>query len=353
MTRLGAASFDPRAQRIVFLGDSITDGFTYPLLLRQAFADAGLPAPAVINAGIASDTAEGVLARLDRDVFPHRPTLVSLSIGVNDVLRKVTPEQYEERVAAIADRMAAAKIPMLVMTTTVLGPKNAEAERKLADFNAILHRIAERHGWRVAEVNRLMSEARAEGVAVNEPDEVHITFAGYHVMVRAILDALGYPKVPVPGRAKLAVEPGVIPEWKIRAAPEKSPALDAKAVAALKPDGSWKTCTLPEKDPLPHWWADQERQRGFAMSLDKIIGPAKSYQGIALVDSDKARRVHFLPGASLQAIWLNGERIWKVGDAWLGWHAGRERVPAELKAGRNTLVIETGSQFFLSALELQ
>ena len=33
------------AQRIVFLGDSITDGFTYPLLVRQALAEAHRPVP--------------------------------------------------------------------------------------------------------------------------------------------------------------------------------------------------------------------------------------------------------------------------------------------------------------------
>jgi hypothetical protein len=72
---------------------------------------------------------------------------------------------------------------------------------------------------------------------------------------------------------------------------------------------------------------------------------------MAVVDSEKPRRVHFLPGASLQTIWLNGERVYKSGDVFLGWHPGRERIAAELKAGRNTVVIETGSQFFLSMVE--
>lgn len=32
-------------QRIVFVGDSITDGHTYPQLVRQALAEAGRPVP--------------------------------------------------------------------------------------------------------------------------------------------------------------------------------------------------------------------------------------------------------------------------------------------------------------------
>ena len=56
---LGAVQEQPA--RIVFLGDSITDGHTLPLLLRQAL---GAGAPACINAGVAGDTAAGMRAQL-------------------------------------------------------------------------------------------------------------------------------------------------------------------------------------------------------------------------------------------------------------------------------------------------
>src|SRR5438876_5404938 len=82
-------------QRIVFLGDSITDGHTYPLLLRQALAEAGKPVPVCINAGVAGDTAKGMRQRLERDVLGHLPTLVSLSVGINDILRGVKSADYE------------------------------------------------------------------------------------------------------------------------------------------------------------------------------------------------------------------------------------------------------------------
>src|SRR6266550_5310454 len=70
------------AERIVFLGDSITDGDTYPQLVRQALAEAGKNVPICINAGIGGDTAAGMLKRLDRDVFSRKPTLVTLSAGI-------------------------------------------------------------------------------------------------------------------------------------------------------------------------------------------------------------------------------------------------------------------------------
>ncbi|MBE3069760.1 MAG: hypothetical protein IMZ66_05945, partial [Planctomycetes bacterium] len=176
-----AGRFLVNDQRIVFLGDSITDGFTYPLLVRQALAEAGRPVPALINAGIGGDTADGMLARLDRDVLAHRPTLVSMSVGVNDVLRGVPAEKYQVRVTAIAARLEAAGVPMLLMTTTVLGPAHAEADARLAAYNDALRRLAARYGRRVAEVNRLMARARDAGEDLLEADDVHINFAGYRV----------------------------------------------------------------------------------------------------------------------------------------------------------------------------
>jgi len=336
-----------REERIVFLGDSITDGFTYPLLLRQALAEAGRTPPVAINAGIAGDTAEGMVARLERDVLPHRPTLVSLSVGINDILRGVTQEDYERRVTAIAARMELARVPMLIMTTTPLGKKHAEADARLAGYNAFLRRLAQKHGYRLAEVNATMRQARDAGQEVLEADNVHISFAGYRVMVRALLDALGHTGVPVPAEQKLELLPGVVRKWKLRTVPDKQPELDAATAAGLEPDASWTDYTLPEAEPLPHWWHDQERRRGFAMSLETKVGAARRYQGVAVVEAERIRDVVFLPGASLQTIWLNGRRIYKS-EGWRGWHPGRESVVGRLRAGRNVVVIETGPQFFLS-----
>ena len=65
---------EPHSQRIVCLGDSITDGNTYPLLIRQAIKASGKPVPLFLNAGIGGDTAAGMLSRLETDVIARRPT---------------------------------------------------------------------------------------------------------------------------------------------------------------------------------------------------------------------------------------------------------------------------------------
>jgi lysophospholipase L1-like esterase len=346
---VSALATDERAgtTRLVFLGDSITDGFTYPLLIEQALAEAGHPVPVLINTGVAGDTAKGMLGRLERDVLPHHPTLVSLSVGINDVLRGVPVDSYRTDVAAVGARLQAAKIPALIMTTTILGPRHQAHEKTLAAYNAILRRLAEARGCRLAEVHRLMAAARDAGQNLLEQDQVHINFAGYRIMARAVLDALGHRDVPVPAVLKPALLPGVITPWRIRTAAETEARLDSPSVLALRPDPTWHTLALPEKEAVGHWWQDQERRRGFAMGFDRHVGKAKLYVALAIIHADSAHRVVFLPGAALQTIWLNGNRIYQSG-AWRGWHPGRERVNAALAEGPNTVVIETGSQFFLS-----
>jgi len=317
----------PRApSRIVFLGDSITDGHTAPLLVRQALGEG---APVCINAGVAGDTAAGMKLRLERDVLPRRPALVALSVGINDVLRKVPAPEYEADVTAISERLKREGIPILILTPTILGPKHAEAEKRLADYIEILRRLASREKYAVAEVHALMRDARAAGRDVLEPDQVHLTFDGYRVMVRAVLDALGRREAAVPG--ELAVEPmaGLIREWKIRALP----------------DGEWSALSLPQAGKASHWWLDQERRRGFAVELG-----GKKFEATAALESKEERDVFFNTGAELSAITLNGKRIW-TSAGWTGWHAGKERVAARLAAGTNAIRIESGGAFFLSVTD--
>jgi len=333
-------------ERLVFIGDSITDGHTLPLVVRQALAEAKKPVPIVINAGVAGDTAAGMRKRLERDVLPRKPTRVLLSAGINDVLHNVKVEDYELDVADIANRLRPKKIPLVILTTTILGPKHEAADKRLVDFNDALRRVARKYGATIAEVNRQVRLEQSEGTKLLEEDQIHLTFAGYRVMARAVLDALGHQDVPVPNELKPDVMPGIVREWKVRAL-DKADALDEKAVSELMPDESWKSLSLPQKRPLAHWWADQERQRGFAQELDKLAGSGKAYAAVATVESEKPRKAFLNTGAQLSAVWLNGKRVYKS-EGWTGWHAGKERIPIELKAGKNLLVIETGSAFFLS-----
>jgi len=318
-------------ERLVFLGDSITDGHTLPLLVRQALGDRS---PVCVNAGVAGDTAAGIRKRLERDVLSRRPGRVALSVGINDILRKIPPSEYEADVTAISERLKCESVPMVILTPTILGPKHAEAEKRLAEYVEILRRLASKEGYAVAEVHALMQEGRAAGRDLIEPDQVHLTLDGYRVMARAVLDGLGRRDVPVPAEPTLEPMAGLVRDWTIRGLP----------------DGTPTALTLPQSGKPAHWWLDQERRRGFAVELDKIVGPAGRFAASAVLESKDARDVFFNTGAQLESITLNGRLLWKS-EGWTGWHAGKERIAARLAPGRNTIEIESGSAFFLSVTD--
>ncbi len=90
---------------VVFLGDSLTaaagvargDGFVERLANELPYA--------VVNAGRNGDTTSNALARLERDVAPHDPTIVVVLIGGNDGLRRLSRDEARENVAAILDEV--------------------------------------------------------------------------------------------------------------------------------------------------------------------------------------------------------------------------------------------------------
>src|SRR5262245_2740383 len=71
---------------VVFLGDSITAARTYGKIIENytllRFPDRKMR---FINSGVGGDTAAGGLKRLDRDVFAHKPTVLFVAYGVNDI----------------------------------------------------------------------------------------------------------------------------------------------------------------------------------------------------------------------------------------------------------------------------
>jgi acyl-CoA thioesterase-1 len=111
----------PERSRVVFLGDSITHGHrlsaevAYPHRIGLAL---GIP---VVNAGISGDTTAGGLARLDRDVLAHRPRLVVVELGVNDVLGQWPRERTVQNLRTITQRIRAQGAAVILLHISLPG----------------------------------------------------------------------------------------------------------------------------------------------------------------------------------------------------------------------------------------
>jgi lysophospholipase L1-like esterase len=96
---------DAARDTVIFLGDSITSGHGLPLEVTfPARVGAALGVP-VRNAGISGDQTAGGLARIERDVLGHRPKLVVVELGANDVFRRVPRAETLGNLRAIARRL--------------------------------------------------------------------------------------------------------------------------------------------------------------------------------------------------------------------------------------------------------
>lgn len=344
----GGSAFVGR--RMAFLGDSITDGHTLLILFEQSLKAAGVVPPICTNVAVAGNRAQDMLARLERDVIPFHADYVTLSAGVNDANKQVKPEEYARNMTAIVDKLSGDGSQVILLTPTpITSPQAAEVKPRWTAYTVFLRQLAASRGLRLAEFDRRMEEAIREGKPVMGGDGIHIDFQGYRVMTRALLDTLGHSTVPVVDAMRLSLMPGVISPWKVRQAPGDIPLNESDAV--IIPIGSeWRTLSIPQ-DPsaaeLGGWWLEQERQRGFVVSLDIVAGKASRYQAAAEIQSANERQVYLNTGGSLQTVWLNGRKVFQApGDS--GWHVGKERIKASLKSGTNHLCVETGAQFFLS-----
>ncbi len=339
-----AAPATKPAQRIACLGDSITDGFTYPLLVQQALREAKQPVPLMINAGYGGDGVAAMRQRLDRDVFAYHPDLVIVSAGINDL--GLPDGKYEAGLNALLDDLAKQKVGVLVLTLSTLSPRHKQIFPRCEAYNEILRKAASAHNMKVGEVALSMGKAMAAGEVLNEPDGSHLSFAGYRAFVRGVLDGLGHPDVVVPEHAKLTAPGGLVHDWKILRQSDDKP-LTAEAVAALKIDDSWKPLTLPSTEAQASWFWEQEQQLGMALNLDKLAGDGNRFVGVATFKADADRDVVINVGCDLHTIWLNGERIYQSGSG-AAFHIGRDHIPAQLKAGSNSIVIESGKMFHLT-----
>lgn len=94
---------EPTGTTIICFGDSLTAGVgaeagaSYPAQLERRI---GRP---VVKAGVSGDTTGSALARLDRDVLAHDPRLVLITLGGNDLMQGVPPEEALANLERIVD----------------------------------------------------------------------------------------------------------------------------------------------------------------------------------------------------------------------------------------------------------
>ena len=197
-------------ERIIFLGDSITQGGDQPggyvALVREAiktrFPITGIE---VIGAGISGNKVPDLETRLDRDVLAKKPTTVVIYIGINDVWHSKTkngtsPDRFEKGLRSLVERIRVSGARVLLCTPSAIGEKAVgtnELDGMLADYSDITRKVAVdlKTGFldlrkafmdQVAKLNKNNSD---KGVLTT--DGVHLNPAGNQFVADRMLEALG------------------------------------------------------------------------------------------------------------------------------------------------------------------
>ena len=314
----------------VALGDSITEGFTYPLWVLQSLSEEGRLAPSWVNAGVAGDTAGKMLARLEEDVIRPKPSRVFFSAGINDVVSGES-QQFEENVERIFQRLRDEGIPVCVITTTVLGGKHAALTSRLAEMNVFLRRSAGEMGFSVAEVFTPFLDAVQKGHPVLEDDGVHLTLEGYRILATAVLRAID-SEVELSASFEPQAEPGILGSWQIRSLGQAEP------VAEI---------SLPEARPLGSWWQDQERRRGYVMDLKRFAPEAERFQATGEFELPVSNRMIIRVGGKVESLAVDGETF-ALPESHLKWGIREVGPTPKLGKGKHRVEAVVGEAFFLS-----
>ena len=171
-----AAQVQQDQRAIVFLGDSITQGWHDDL-------DGSFPDLKVANRGIAGDTTRGVLIRLQEDVLALNPRAVVLLIGTNDLDEQGgNPWVVASNIRLIVDRLRAADPAMPVVICQVMpsSPQKNRPANLIRRINQlILELTADQPQVTVLDTWKLYAGPDGNAPAELFPDLLHPNDLGY------------------------------------------------------------------------------------------------------------------------------------------------------------------------------
>lgn len=276
---------------VVCFGDSVTGLYYHTggrraytdmvqIGLLQAFPNATVTA---INAGISGNTTVDALARIEKDVLAHKPDLVTIMFGLNDMTR-VPLEDYRANLKNIVAQCRGVGAEVLLCSPNNVTDTESRPTEKLLDYVAVVRDFA-------AEEKTALADCYAAFEAVRNADamewkflmsdEIHPNMAGHMRIAETIvntvtgtsihLDQIPAPAPMIPHTLALVESKQPI---KILAMPPYDVALP-KVLQELAPDSEITMTTwATEGKSLADFEADAKTVRNAPPDLIFIAVPA-------------------------------------------------------------------------------
>jgi len=200
-----------KGERIVFLGDSITQGGVgkngYITKIKEELQSKHKDLDIeIIGAGISGNKVPDLQKRVEKDVVAKKPTIVFIYIGINDVwhgqsdpAKGTMPDKFEEGLKEVIGKCTAAGAKVILCTPTVIGEKKAGANKldaKLDEYAGISRKVAAELKLPLCDLRKAFvdylkdnnPEDNEKGILTG--DRVHLNEAGNKLVAETMLKML-------------------------------------------------------------------------------------------------------------------------------------------------------------------
>jgi lysophospholipase L1-like esterase len=195
-----------KGERIVFLGDSITQGGGgpkgYVTLVKNAIPenhkDLNIE---VINAGVSGNRVADLTNRLQQDVLDKKPTLVVIYIGINDAWRGTTPKDaYSRDLTDVVNKIKETGARVILCTPSVIGEKTYGTnprDEALRGYCELSRQVARETGVQLLDLRKAFTDYLKTHNPENKErdvltvDGVHLNEAGNKFVAKQMLSPLG------------------------------------------------------------------------------------------------------------------------------------------------------------------
>lgn len=181
-------AFELKAETILFLGDSLTEGYqlsreeAYPAIIERTLKKENKNIK-VINGGVSGATSASGLKRLDW-YLRAKPDIIVLALGANDGLRGLNLTDTEKNLSLVI--IKAQERGMLVILAGMKIPTNmGESYRR--DFEKLFPRLSKKFSVKLIP---FLLEGVGGIPAMNLPDGIHPNPKGHLKMADNVLKVL-------------------------------------------------------------------------------------------------------------------------------------------------------------------
>lgn len=175
------------SQQVVFIGDSLTDGFMLDTFLESDLV--------LYNRGISGDRTMGILTRLQSNVLAIAPAVIVILIGINDIHCEVPPVSVIENIRQICQVIHDA-LPTCRVYLESIYPTNDTAVTDIEKFwdeialcNEGIETLATEFGYQYINIHDSL-QSGDELDRLLSPDGVHLNEAGYRIVAAKLAEAI-------------------------------------------------------------------------------------------------------------------------------------------------------------------